>query len=262
MEPRKKYNYLTIEDRAIIAHELRNGNSIRCVARKVKKPLSTVAYEIKKKTGYRYMAGKADQITKQRLKERGAKLCAKLHLDFLDFINENFDKKHQSLQLLLREWRKSHSDAPSLATLYNWIPKGVFDFNYQSLLKPRKKRKNTIARWKRMVDKPISYRKKDYPNYDREFGHWEGDLIVGSTKNHGYVLTMVERKSRCGLTMLLNSKKSNYVLDKLKLLIHNNKKLPFKSITFDNGLEFTQTSQLESSVKDLQVYFAFPYSSW
>ncbi len=62
--------------------------------------------------------------------------------------------------------------------------------------------------------------------------------------------------------MLLNSKKSDYVLDKLKLLIHNNKKLPFKSITFDNGLEFTQTSQLESSVKDLQVYFAFPYSSW
>ncbi len=66
MEPRKKYNYLTIEDRAIIAHELSNGNSIRCVTRtrKVKKSLSTVAYEIKKKTGYRYMAGKADQITK------------------------------------------------------------------------------------------------------------------------------------------------------------------------------------------------------
>ena len=123
MEPRKKYNYLTIEDRAIIAHELRNGNSIRCVARRVKKPLSTVAYEIKKKTGYRYMAGKADKITQERLKERGAKLSAKLHLDLLDFINENFDKKHQSLQLLLREWRKEHSDSPSLATLYNWIPK-------------------------------------------------------------------------------------------------------------------------------------------
>jgi IS30 family transposase len=36
----------------------------------------------------------------------------------------------------------------------------------------------------------------------------------------------------------------------------------FKSITFDNGSEFSQVSQLEELDPDFKIYFAHAYSSW
>lgn len=46
----------------------------------------------------------------------------------------------------------------------------------------------------------------------------------------------------------------------MKSLIKENSQLPFKSITFNNGLEFTKAEKLADI--GIKVYFAFPYSSW
>ena len=50
------------------------------------------------------------------------------------------------------------------------------------------------------------------------------------------------------------------MLENLKQRIEENEKYPFKSITFDNGLEFTKTQNLEE--QGIKIYYAFPYSSW
>ncbi|WP_347300413.1 hypothetical protein [Dolosigranulum savutiense] len=42
-------------------------------------------------------------------------------------------------------------------------------------------------------------------------------------------------------------------------MIHNKEQL-FKSITFDNGSEFSKVRKLET--KQLQIYFAHAYSLW
>ena len=254
------YNYLTKKDRIIIEYELQQQNSIRGIARKINRPKSTVAYEIKKIKGYRYMSGDAQKITDNNLKKRGSKLTASLHCELLDHINNNYDKKDMPLKKIVQQWRKTNDNAPSLSTIYNWLPKGIFNFPYDQILRPRKKRKQTIKTWKRMVGKPITNRCIDFVNLDSEYGHWEADLIAGSNTNKGYVLTLVERKSRFGITKLLKCKDSEYVLDKLKERISENSQYPFKSITFDNGLEFTKTQDLEE--QNIKIYFAFPYCSW
>ena len=53
--------------------------------------------------------------------------------------------------MLFKIWKAYDPDAPSLATIYNWIPKSVFDFNYDQILKPYKKRQAKINAWKRMI---------------------------------------------------------------------------------------------------------------
>ena len=86
------HTYLTKTDRIIIEHEKRQELSGRAIARKMNKPHSTIANELKKQKGYRYMAGDAQQITDANLKKRGAKSTAEKHTDLIDSINENYDK--------------------------------------------------------------------------------------------------------------------------------------------------------------------------
>ena len=96
-----------------------------------------------------------------------------------------------------------------------------------------------------MIGRPISKRKLDFPLIEGEFGHWEGELVAGNQQNGGYVLTMVERQSRFGITRLFTKKDVDMALKTLKNVMLSHPKYPFKSLTFDNRLEFTKTYKLE-----------------
>jgi IS30 family transposase len=90
-------------------------------------------------------------------------------------------------------------------------------------------------------------------------GDWEADTIIG--KNHkGAIVTMDERKSKLRLAAPLKNKKAKGVLEwMVKLLdpIKNN----VKTITFDNGKEFTLHETIASELQ-CDTYFANPYHSW
>ena len=205
-------NYLTTDERNVIDWYLKHGFSVSTVAKRLKRATSTIDYEIKKYGSY-YFAEKARLMTKENLKRRGSKSIVDQHRSFLDFINKNHDKRSRSLPMLFKIWKAYHPDAPSLATLYNWISRGVFDFGYDQILRPHKKWQATINAWKRMIGSPISKRKLNFPLMKQEFGHWEGDLVAGRQHHGEYVLTMVERQSRFGITRLLAKKDADTTLE-------------------------------------------------
>jgi len=94
----------------------------------------------------------------------------------------------------------------------------------------------------------------------KEFGHWEADLVKDKkTKNQPAIITLVERQTRFAFTMKINNFKSDAVLMAFQNMLHKKEQL-FKSITFDNGSEFSKVHKLET--KQLQIYFAHAYSSW
>jgi IS30 family transposase len=106
-----------------------------------------------------------------------------------------------------------------------------------------------------------------------EFGHWEGDLVVGRKGTKSVLLTLLERKTRKYITTPLPSKEQVNVAHAFDLLEKRYGRLfyqLFKTITFDNGIEFLDHDALELSrwhkyrVEDkarFKVYYAHPYRS-
>lgn len=157
------------------------------------------------------------------------------------------------------------------ATFYNYVEQNKIDgFNKEELpMKTKRKRKNEHKKGK-TDPKGTSIEERPFKPEDRsEFGHWEGDTIVGSRiiQNSGAVLTLVERKTRFQLTIKMKDRKAKTVVKAIKKLKHKYPELKdykindiFKSITFDNGVEFSNWKEIEKYLKS-KTYFAHPYAS-
>ncbi|MBU4289292.1 MAG: IS30 family transposase [Proteobacteria bacterium] len=92
------------------------------------------------------------------------------------------------------------------------------------------------------------------------FGDWEGDTVEGA-KGSGGIASHVERKSRYLIATKLSDKTANTMTNaSIKAFQRIPKKIR-KTLTLDNGKEFSQFKQLEKKT-GLCVYFADPYSSW
>ena len=154
-------------------------------------------------------------------------------------------------------------------TFYNYVKDGKIEGFSKTELPMYGKRKEKNDENKGKSDpKGISIENRPFEPEDRnEFGHWEGDTIVGSNniKNSGAVLTLVERQTRFQMVVKLKDRKAKTVRKafyKLKKLYPDyDIKQIFKSITFDNGVEFSLWANIAKYL-GITIYFAHPYSSW
>lgn len=108
-------------------------------------------------------------------------------------------------------------------------------------------------------------------NSREEFGHWEGDLIIGSKGiSKSCLFTIIERKTRLYLSFKLENRQMKNVVSLLDSLENKIGKKEFsnifKSITFDNGTEFRDFIGMEKSILGdgyrTKIYYANPYHSW
>jgi transposase, IS30 family len=90
-------------------------------------------------------------------------------------------------------------------------------------------------------------------------GDWEGDTIIG--KGHqGAAVTLVERVTKYTLIERVETKTAQAVEEAIVRMFEKCT-LPVKTITFDNGTEFTNHQQIAHKTQSA-VYFAHPYHSW
>ena len=103
------------------------------------------------------------------------------------------------------------------------------------------------------------------------FGHWEMDTVKGKqgvTKSCMLVLT--ERKTRDEIIFKLKDQKAESVVDALDRLERKWGDMfskVFRSITVDNGVEFSDCKGMERSAltpgeKRTYLFYCHPYSSW
>ncbi|MDR1634507.1 MAG: IS30 family transposase, partial [Bifidobacteriaceae bacterium] len=116
---------------------------------------------------------------------------------------------------------------------------------------------STVSREVRRV--PISARP---PGADdrTEFGHWEGDSIVGATKAAA-IRTEVERKTRHLKARLVPGATSQGALDAQLAMFRRLPKAARKSTTCDNGSEHAKWAEPRKRLGTM-TYFAAPYHSW
>lgn len=151
----------------------------------------------------------------------------------------------------------------SAKTLYNYIDLKIIDLTNSDLLrklsfKVRKQKPNANVM---ILGNSIETR-PEHINNRSEFGHWEIDTVIGvKDKNEPVLLTLTERQTRFELILKIAGKTEVDVSNALQPLMNTllSKEI-FKSITSDNGLEFSSLTEAVKS--NAEVYFTHPYSSW
>ena len=146
--------------------------------------------------------------------------------------------------------------ACSVRTLYRQFRKGVFDQTTLPMKGKRKPNGHKETRGKQAFKRNISERLKDYPRFENEFGHLEGDTIVG-VHHKSAVITLVERVSKAIITLKPNGRKAQNIEEAVNHWFQSIPKNLFKSITFDCGKEFSNWKNI-SNQNDVAIYFADP----
>ncbi|MGM8184419.1 IS30 family transposase, partial [Enterococcus italicus] len=132
----------------------------------------------------------------------------------------------------------------------------TFDTHDLPMKGKRKPNDHKEKRGKQGFRRSIRDRKTDYTQFDHEFGHLEGDTIVGG-KHKSAVITLVERLSKVIITLKPEGRQAKDIENRLNQWFRCVPKNLFKSITFDCGKEFSNWKKI-SNTNDISIYFADP----
>lgn len=152
-------------------------------------------------------------------------------------------------------------------TIYNAIRYGIINVKLEDT---RRMKYKAEYEYHNKSDLPESKAEYSINNRSEEidkrlyFGHFELDTVIGTSKGkHECLMTLTERKTRFEIIFKLKAKTSEeivYKFNHMKDFMKKNYNNVFKSITTDNGTEF---SDFLSIIKDTKtkIYFCHPYCS-
>jgi IS30 family transposase len=175
-----------------------------------------------------------------------------------------------SVDTFVHTYRKEHPEerVPCTKTVYRLIDAAVLpiqniDLPMKNRMRPRKK---TVSGPKghnvKHLGRSIEERPQEVLSRE-EFGHREVDLVLGKkTKNEPVIITMVERNTRYLLTKKVWGKNAEIVQRSVFDLMEKQGIERSKSLTTDNGSEFSNLSYIEKSAPTVQVFFTHAYASW
>ncbi|WP_256244703.1 IS30 family transposase [Alkalibacterium sp. 20] len=145
----------------------------------------------------------------------------------------------------------------STRTLYRrFKDSNMFDVTTLPMKGKRKPNGHKEKRGKQAFRRQLKDGKKKYPDFVNEFGHLEGDTIVGL--NHkSAVITLVECLSKVIITLNPDGRKAKDIETSLDFWFQNLQLNLFKSITFDCGKEFSNL-KIISIHHDVSILFADP----
>lgn len=186
-------------------------------------------------------------------KQKCGRKPIQLPQDEIEYINQKVDEEWTPDVIIGR--MEKHISC-SMKTLYRLFEQGIFNQKKLPMKGKRKPNGHREKRGKQSFKRTIEERKQEHPNYEKEFGHLEGDTIVG--KHHkSAVITLVERLSKCIITIKPEGRKAKNIEKSLNNWLEILPRNFFKSIIFDCGKEFSNWKNV-SNKQDIDIYFADP----
>ena len=293
----KQYKHLNIKERVMIETimkeqlEVYGKVNITSIAKKLNRSKSTISREIrrnrfvvvtevfnkdsifkkKKVITFEYESTEANEKALKKQKEKGTSRIKLLYnKQLIKEVNRLLKEEGKSPDIVAYKIRenKTFNVKVSTNTIYDGIRKGYLEVSTKDRkrMKDKSRRcrveRNKIPESKK--DRSIELR-PDYINNRKEFGHFEMDLVLGKQgKDKECLLTLTERKTRFEIVIKLNNKSSSEVLGAINSIKEHLKGYSseiFKSITTDNGSEFSRYEEIEE-ILGTMIYFCHPGASY
>jgi IS30 family transposase len=272
----RKNKHLNAFERGQIQLLLKDGVSVYAIAKRLARAYNTIRNEIRHGTVTQIKGKNKVEIyypdTAQNRYEEARRNCGNKYKllaceAFIGHVEQLFHGKGFSLDSIVGV-AKLNGEFPAnqmvcTKTLYNYVDAGLL--NILNIDLPLKLKRSTkparVRNNKKRLGRSISERPESI-NDRSEFGHWEIDTVIGrKTKDDEALLTLTERLTRKEIIRKISGKNSAAVMRALNTLITEagpHFSTVFKSITSDNGSEFSELSTLEPKTI---IYFTHPYTS-
>jgi IS30 family transposase len=258
------YHQLTYRERYLIGQHKSSGESLRAIGKMLGRSASTVSRELRRNatsSDGRYRVDKADSYARAR--RWRSRMGTQFEPDEVELVHELMQHKWSPQQISGRLSKLGWMSVGT-ATIYRWVAtdkaRGGALWMRTRRLSHRYRKGYRVAdhRGRMSGKRPLSARPIEV-NLRQEFGHWEGDTVMGKDGRH-CLLTLVERMTRLTRIIKRPARQVSEVNKALGKEIRTGV-LAMKSLTLDNGTEFHGFAELERAL-GIEVYFAQPYHSW
>jgi IS30 family transposase len=259
---------LSLVEREEISRGIAVGRSLRSIALRLNRALSTVSRELKRNGGrHGYRASRADEAAWDRA--RRPKICKLASNRALARLVAGRLKLQWSPEEIAAWLRRTYPHDENHQVSHETIYKTLFIQARGALKKEllahlrlnrsmRHPRGHTQK--KRQIKDAVSIRERPAEAEDRAVpGHWEGDLLLGG--NGSQIATLVERQTRYCLLVRVKRRDTETVINALIKQAHKLPREFYKSLTWDRGKEIADHKRftLDTGIK---VYLCDPSSPW
>ena len=258
------YHQLTQEERYAITAQLMCGRSQTQIAQLLGRDRSTISRELRRNRTHhddKYRAEKAHSYAVAR--RRRCRRRPQFTLAEMALVARLLRKKWSAEQIAgtLKKRGTLHISHETIYRRIRWDKKIGGDLWRHTRIMSKFGRKRYRSRDSRGVlpgKRSIAERPPEVEQR-QEFGHWEGDTVMGKDMRH-CVLTLVERKTGYAILKKLTSRSKDEVTRAATRALRQHSR-NFRTLTLDNGTEFHDYAILEQRFP-VKVYFATSYHSW
>ena len=253
------YSHFTLEERIILQKLLKKQYSLRSIGAILGKNVSSISRELSRNTVKgSYNPYVASTLAYDRRKNTVKAIVpgSKKWSYVVDKLNN-----YWSPEQIAARWNKDFPlEKPlSFSTIYRYIYRDLLPNiscekhlrRHGKFQRPDKAVYNSVKPDRYIYEWPDIIKKR------QRVGDWEGDSVLGGV-GKGLALTFVDRKSRFLVSTISLTKKASNNAEAIANLLKDH---PVQSISFDNGVEFSEYHTIERELKTT-VYFAEPHKPW
>jgi IS30 family transposase len=262
---------LTLQDRVEIAVGVGEGLSFAQIGERIGRPRQTVSAEVGRHGGrVGYRPGPAQDVA-DRAAGRGRATWVQTRPGLWAKVVELLAEKWSPEQI--SSWlRAQYPDDPywwvSHESIYQAVfvqAKGSLKAELAACLRTGRARRKPRGRVpqgsQQLIPDLVLISQRPPEVEDRAIpGHWEGDLITGKG-NRSFVATLVERSSRFGKLIKIDTKTAPHVAARIAAELQTLPDHLARSLTWDQGREMVDHRSITLAA-DIAVYFCDPRSPW
>ena len=266
----KPYKHFTTEERKCLQQFLSEGLSFRKIADLLDRSPSSISREVNRNKAkykphskpdnkYWYNYWRAQNLYIRRRREQN-RLALQPDTPEWDFIVAHL-KQYWTPEQICGRWELLYPERKKLciATIYRSIKAKRFPkiTAKEHLRRKNKHRCHQNSNYNTIHPDRIIPEWLDVIKERTRIGDWEGDTVYGGI-GKGLLVTLVDRKTRFLCAGIISSRSAEETREMIENLL---KDKPVKSISLDNGSEFSEFKLLEEHLKT-EVYFAEPHKPW